>query len=89
MKVDTTDNIHKKVGQICPGIMYYFAGCFHCTYTYLDGVDVVLRAELSDADHIAQMVDKLTTGSFRDAVTGFAAALVVEIGVQSGFSGPN
>ena len=47
-------------------------------HTYLDGVDVVLRAELSDADHIAQMVDKLTTGSFRDAVTGFAAALVVE-----------
>ncbi len=37
-------------------------------YTYLDGVDVALRAELSevctyiDADHIAQMVDKLTTG---------------------------
>ncbi len=38
-------------------------------YTYLDGVDVALRAELSevctciDADHNAQMVDKLTTGS--------------------------
>ena len=37
-------------------------------YTYLDGVDVALRVELSevctsiDADHIAQMVDKLTTG---------------------------
>ncbi len=53
-------------------------------YTYLDGLDVKLRDELSevctsiDADHIAQMVDKLTTGSFRDAMKGFAAALVVE-----------
>ena len=40
-------------------------------YTYLDGVDVALRAELLevctsiDADHIAQMVDKLTTGFLR------------------------
>ena len=64
--------------------MYSFAGCFHCTYTYLDGVGVAQRAELSevctsiDADHIAQMVDKLTTGSFRDAMKGFAAAFVVE-----------
>ena len=53
-------------------------------YTYLDGVDVALRAELSevctsiDADHIAQMVEKLTTDRFRDAMKGFAAALVVE-----------
>ena len=53
-------------------------------YTYLDGVDVALRAELSevctsiDADHMAQMVDKLTIGGFRDAMKGFAAALVVE-----------
>ena len=52
-------------------------------YAYLDVVDVALRAELSevctsiDADHIAQMVDKLTTGSFLDAMKGFAAALVV------------
>ena len=61
--------------------MYYFAGCFHCTYsvhTCLDGVDVALRAELSevctsiDADHIAQLVDKL-----RDTMKRFAAALVV------------
>ena len=41
-------------------------------YAYLDGVDVALRAELSDvctsidADHIAHIVDKLTTGSFGD-----------------------
>ena len=54
--------------------MYYFAGCFHCTYTYLDVVDVALAAKLSevctsiDTDHIAQMVDKLTTGSFRHAM---------------------
>ena len=54
--------------------MYYFAGCFHCIYTYLDGVDVALRAELTevctsiDADHILQMVD----------MKGFAAALVGE-----------
>ena len=53
-------------------------------YTYLDGVDVAQRAELSevctsiDADHIAHMVDKLTTGSFRDAMKWFPAALVVE-----------
>ena len=53
-------------------------------YTYLDGVDVALIAALSevctsiDADHIAQMVDKLTTGSFRSAMEGFAAAVVVE-----------
>ena len=53
-------------------------------YTYLDGIGVALKAELLevftsiDADHIAQMVDKLTTGSFRDAMKGFAAALVVE-----------
>ena len=39
----------------------------------MDGVDVALRAE-----HIAQMVDKLTTGSFLEAMKGFAAALVVE-----------
>ena len=43
-------------------------------YTYMDGIGVALKAELSevctsiDADHIAQMVDKLTTGSFRDAM---------------------
>ena len=53
-------------------------------YTYLDGIDVTLRAELSkvctsiDADHIAHMVDKLTTGSFWDAMKGFPAVLVVE-----------
>ena len=53
-------------------------------YTYLDGVDVALRAALSevctsiDADHIAQIVDTLTTGSFRSAMKGFAAAVVVE-----------
>ena len=53
-------------------------------YTYLDGVDVELRAALSevctsiDADHIALMVDKLTTGSFRSAMKGFATAVVVE-----------
>ena len=53
-------------------------------YTYLDGVDVALRTALSevctsiDADHIAQMVDKLTTCSFRGAMEGFAAAVVVE-----------
>ena len=64
--------------------MYYFAGCFHCTYTYLDGVDVALKAELSEvctslnADPIAQKVDKLTIGSFRDAMKGFVAAFVVE-----------
>ena len=64
--------------------MYYFAGCFHCTYTYLDGVDVALRAELSevctsiDADHIAQMVDKRTTGSFWYAMKRFAAGFVIE-----------
>ena len=52
--------------------------------TSLDGVDVALRAVLSevctsiDADHIAQMVEKLTTDSFRDAIKGFTAALVVE-----------
>ena len=46
--------------------------------------DVALRTELSEvctsigADHIAQMVDKLTTGSFRDALKGFAAAILVE-----------
>ena len=43
-----------------------------------------LKAELSevctsiDADHITQVVDKLSTGSFRDAMKGFPAALVVE-----------
>ena len=64
--------------------MYHFVGYFHCTYTYLDGVDVTLRAELSevctsiDADNIAQMVDTRTIGSFRDTMKGFAAALVVE-----------
>ena len=52
--------------------------------TSLDGVDVALRAELSevctsiDADHIAQMVEKLTTDRFRDAMKGFSVALVVE-----------
>ena len=56
----------------------------HVYYTYLDGVDVALRAALSevctsnDVDHIAQLVDKLTTDSFRDAMKGFAAGLVVE-----------
>ena len=50
----------------------------------MDGIDVTLRAELSevctsiDADHIAQMVDKLTTGSFRDAMKVFPAVRVVE-----------
>ena len=39
-------------------------------YTYLDGIDVALRAELSDvstymdADRIAQIVDKLITTKF-------------------------
>ena len=43
-------------------------------YTYMDGIGVALKAELSevctsiDADHIAQMVDKLTNGSCRDAM---------------------
>ena len=63
--------------------MYYFAGYFHCTYTYLGGIDVAQRAELSevctsiDADHIAQLVDKRTTGSFRDAMKGVTAAFVI------------
>ena len=51
--------------------------------TYLDGVDVTLRAELSDvctsidAYHIAQMVDKLTTDRFQQHMKEFAAALAV------------
>jgi len=53
-------------------------------YTYLDGVDVALKAELSDvctsidADHIAQMVDKLTTNRFLQAMKEFPAALAVD-----------
>ncbi|KAK5936226.1 hypothetical protein CgunFtcFv8_027647 [Champsocephalus gunnari] len=53
-------------------------------YTYLDEVDVTLRAELSDlcqsvdADHIAQMVDKLTTDSVQQPMKEFAASLAVD-----------
>ncbi|KAK5894620.1 hypothetical protein CesoFtcFv8_011294 [Champsocephalus esox] len=53
-------------------------------YTYLDEVDVTLRAELSDlcqsvdADHIAQMVDKLTTDRFQQPMKEFAASLAVD-----------
>ena len=81
-KVEPPDNIHKNVGPICPGLVYYFFPIAHM-YTYLDWVDVALWAELSevctsiDVDHIAHMV-KLTIGSFQDAIKGFAAALVVE-----------
>ena len=61
-----------------------FGNYFSHSSTSLDGVDVALRAVLSevctsiDADHIAQMVEKLTTDRFRDAMKGFSAALVVE-----------
>ena len=53
-------------------------------YTYLDEVDVTLRAELADlcqsidADHIAQMVDKLTKDRFQQPMKEFAASLAVD-----------
>ena len=53
-------------------------------YTYLDEVDVTLRAELSDAgtsldaESIAQMVDKLTTDRFQLPIKEFAAGLAVD-----------
>ena len=54
-------------------------------YTYLDEVDVTLRAELLDlcqsvdaVDHIAQMVDKLTTDRFQQPMKEFAASLAVD-----------
>lgn len=56
----------------------------HSLTTYLDEVDVTLRAELLDlcqsvaADHIAQMVDKLTKDQYRQPMKEFAAALAVD-----------
>ena len=53
-------------------------------YTYLDGVDVTLRDELSnvcttiDTDHIAQIVNKLTTDRFQQPMKEFPAALAVD-----------
>ena len=53
-------------------------------YTYLDGVDVTLRAELSDlstsidADGIAEMVEKLTSDKFQQPMKEFREALTVD-----------
>jgi len=53
-------------------------------YTYLDSIYTALTAELSDvctsinADHIAQMVDKLSTDRFQQPIKDFLAALAVD-----------
>ena len=53
-------------------------------YAYLDGVDVTLRAVLSDlcqstdADDIAQMINKLTTDRFQQPMKEFAASLALD-----------
>jgi len=55
-----------------------------CFYTYLDGVDVTLRAKFSDIctsiddDHIAKTVDKLNTDRFQQPMIVFSPALAVD-----------